>query len=91
MIGSAKLSDERARNLETANAALEKEVADRKRAEQEIRRLNADLEERVRERTAELEKTSESIRQLAAVVESSTDAIIGRDLAGAVTSWNPCG
>jgi len=88
MIRSAKLSDERARNLEAANAALEKEIGERKRAEDEIRRLNAELEERVRQRTAELEQTSESMRQLAAVVESSTDAIVSRDLTGAVTSWN---
>jgi PAS domain S-box-containing protein len=88
MVRSAKLSDERARNLERANAALEREVADRKRAEKEIRRLNTELEERVRQRTAELEQTGEAIRQLAAVVESSTDAIVSRDLSGAVMSWN---
>src|SRR5258708_950354 len=56
MIRSAKLSDERARNLEAANAALEKEIADRIRAEDEIRRLNVELEERVRQRTSELEQ-----------------------------------
>jgi two-component system cell cycle sensor histidine kinase/response regulator CckA len=36
----------------------------------------------------ELARAGESMRQIAAVVESSTDAIISRDLAGAVTSWN---
>jgi PAS domain S-box-containing protein len=88
LIRSAKVSDERARNLETANAALEKEIADRKRAEEEIRRLNAELEERVHRRSDELEQATESMRRLAAVVESSTDAIISRDISGAVTSWN---
>src|SRR5579862_1196792 len=80
MLQSAKLSEERARNLEAANAALEREIADRKRAEEEIRRLNAELEVRVHQRTADLEMANESLRQLAAVVESSSDAIIARDL-----------
>src|ERR1700730_5192669 len=39
MIRSAHLSDERAHNLKRANASLEREVAERKSAEGEIRRL----------------------------------------------------
>jgi two-component system, OmpR family, sensor histidine kinase VicK len=65
-----------------------KERSERKSTEGEIRRLNAELEERVRQRTAELEQASESMRQLAAVVESSTDTIVSRDLSGTVMSWN---
>lgn len=41
--------------LETSNQVLEKEVAERRRAEEEIRRLNIELDTRVQERTAELE------------------------------------
>jgi two-component system cell cycle sensor histidine kinase/response regulator CckA len=88
MIRSAKLSEERAHNLELAISALEQEVADRKRAQEETRRLNQELEDRVRLRAAELEQTAASMRQLAAVVESSTDAIISGDISGTVTSWN---
>ena len=88
MIRSAQLSDQRARSLETANAALTREATDRKRAEEEVRRLNAELEERVHQRTAELEQTAEELRRLAAIVESSSDAIISRDISGKVMSWN---
>jgi signal transduction histidine kinase len=41
--------------------ALEREVAERKRAEEEVHRLNAELEERVRQRTAELEATNKEL------------------------------
>jgi PAS domain S-box-containing protein len=88
MLKAAELSNEQARNLEVANATLAKEAAVRKSAEEEIRRLNTELEERIQQRTSELARTAESLRGLAAVVESSFDAIIGRDTAGAVTSWN---
>lgn len=46
------------------------------------------LEERVRERTAELVKANEALRYLAAIVESSDDAILSGDLDGIITSWN---
>lgn len=51
------------RKLQKKVAQLEAEAATRKRAEEEVRALNAELEERVRMRTAELET---SIREMEA-------------------------
>ena len=47
--------------LETSNAELERQVAERLRAEQEIMRLNAELEARVRDRTAQLESANREL------------------------------
>jgi signal transduction histidine kinase len=51
--------------LQARNAELEQTVAQLKKAEAQIRALNADLEERVRGRTAELSRSNEELRQFA--------------------------
>ncbi|MFB3904660.1 MAG: PAS domain S-box protein [Acidobacteriota bacterium] len=75
---------------------------DRKRAEEALHKAKNALEQRVEERTRELRTAYESLRaeiaerqrsdrinlQLAAIVESSNDAIIGKTLDGLITSWN---
>jgi two-component sensor histidine kinase len=48
--------------LERANRALERQIAERQRAEQTVLQLNLDLERRVRDRTAELEAANERLR-----------------------------
>jgi len=49
--------------LQSANLALEREVAERNRAEGEVRRINEELEARVAQRTAQLETANQSLLQ----------------------------
>ncbi len=53
--------------LEQKNAQLQQEVAERMRAEADVRRLNAELERRVEERTRELSRMNDELRQFAYV------------------------
>jgi len=53
-------------NLANTNRVLEVEVAERARAEEEVRNLNQELDQRVMERTAQLEATVEALRVEAA-------------------------
>ncbi len=52
---------QRTREIEETNLELQREVAERLRAEMEVRQLNADLEQRVRERTAALEDANREL------------------------------
>jgi len=66
-VGFARTARSRLRLLETAHDALVHEVADRRRAEEEIRRLNAELERRVDERTEELSRSNDELKRFAYV------------------------
>jgi nitrate/nitrite-specific signal transduction histidine kinase len=49
------------------------ELTERKKAEEELRRLNEELEQRVRERTKELERKNHELEQI-------NKAFVGREL-----------
>ena len=51
--------------LESRNAELERLFQERQKADDEIRRLNAELEQRVRDRTADLSRANDELRQFA--------------------------
>ena len=89
IIRSAKLWERQKIELEETNEALQKEIAERTKAEAAIRELNARLEERVHARTAELSAANLALARLAAIVESSNDAISSTDQYHRITTWNP--
>ena len=59
-----------------------RDVSERKRIEEELNRANAELNERTNRQLWEYRA------RLASIIDSSEDAIIGKDLNGIVTSWN---
>ncbi len=68
--------------------AIRRDFAGRTRAERALRDARDQLELRVRQRTAELEKAGETKARLASIIESSDDAIASKNLEGIITSWN---
>ena len=59
-----------------------RDISDRKRIEEELRRANEELHGRTAEQLGVYRA------RLASIVDSSEDAIIGKDLKGTITSWN---
>ncbi len=78
-----------AKQAESVMAELQHEIAERKRHQDEVRELNADLERRVDARTAQLAEANHSLARLAAIVACSNDAIASLDLDSRITTWNP--
>jgi signal transduction histidine kinase len=78
MIGRAqevrRLVAQRTLELERTNAALNKEIADRRRAERALQMLNITLEHRVARRTAEAERRARDLEQFAYVASHDLKA-----------------
>lgn len=79
-------------DLRKANSALEREVNDRRAAEEQVRALNAELEQRVEERTQELAAANAELREsenrLQAILNTSPTVIYVKDLEGRYTFVN---
>jgi PAS domain S-box-containing protein len=59
-----------------------RDISDRKRIAEELRRANEELHRRTAEQLGEYRS------RLALIIDSSEDAIIGKNLDGTITSWN---
>ena len=66
-------------------AATERDITARRRAEDEIRMLNARLQQRVAERTAELQHSEEQTR---AILDATADAVVTIDILGRIATFN---
>ena len=88
--------------LTTVFLYLQQEIRRRRKAEADVRYQRDHLKEMVTDRTTELSRANDQLTEeieehrqaekaraiLAAIVESSEDAIISNNLGGTVTSWN---
>jgi PAS domain S-box-containing protein len=89
--------------LKLANLQLEQEANERRRAEAGLLKAHAELETRVRERTAELaaanqqlhveigerKRAEEVLRKQASLLDLAHDAILVCDMNGDIAFWNP--
>lgn len=72
--------------LRAANTELEREIAERKAAEARVRELNAALEQRVADRTRQLQAANEQLREsemrMQAILDTAPPLVFVKDLEG---------
>ena len=66
--------ERRTADLEASNREIAREAEERKRAQQEVMRLNTDLEKRVADRTAELERSNRELALATTAAEEANQA-----------------
>jgi len=71
-----------------STARSEREAARRKQIEDELRKSREELEQRVKERTAALERNMAEVAEKAALLDLANDAIFVKGLHGAISYWN---
>ena len=80
------------REVEVLGSALRSMLENVRRKAAELRQLNAELEQRVEHRTADLREAFERVRsrelRIETIIESAQDPFIGMDLDGRITDWN---
>ena len=87
-LAMARLRREAAEREQRLHSRAELELTERKRVEEALQKAHDELETRVQQRTAQLAKATEALKEQAQLLSLAHDAIIVRDLNSAITFWN---